>query len=137
MKVIRLSRFSWSESLLDNLVGMASTPKGVYYLNETGLVKHVVKYLYYRYKSKLQVGKCERFGYGFIVSQLANAPTGCFFLNETTMIQYLIEEIWTELEYGSDDFMSAFPRPYSVEPIDRDVYKVSISSPGTHFGRLA
>lgn len=79
--------------------------------------------MFSRYKSKLQVGKHEKFGYGFIISQLANTPSGCFYLNESLLIQYLIDEIWTELEYGSDDFMSAFPRSYSVEPIDREVYK--------------
>ena len=115
--------FSWSESLLDNLVCMASTPKGVYFLNETGLLKQVVNYMFSRYKSKLQVGKYEKFGYGFIVSQLANTPSGCYFLNEASFIQYLIDEIWTELEYGSDDFMSAFPRSYSVEIVDKEIYK--------------
>jgi hypothetical protein len=115
--------FSWSESLLDNLVSMASTPKGVYYLNETGLLRQVVNYMFTRYKSKLQVGKYEKFGYGFIVSQLSNTPSGCFYLNEASLIQFLIDEIWTELEYGSDDFMSAFPRSYSVEIIDKEIYK--------------
>ena len=115
--------FSWSESLLDNLVSMASTPKGVFYLNETGLLRQVVNYMFTRYKSKLQVGKYEKFGYGFIVSQLSNTPSGCFYLNEASLIQYLIDEIWTELEYGSDDFMSAFPRSYSVEIIDKEIYK--------------
>jgi hypothetical protein len=103
---------------------MASTPKGVFYLNETGLLDKVVNYMYVRYKSKLQVGRYEKFGYGFIISQLANTSSGCYYLNDSTLIQYLIEEIWTELEYGSDDFMSAFLRSYSVEIIDREVYKV-------------
>ena len=81
--------------------------------------------MYTRYKAKLQVGRYEKFGYGFIISQLANTPSGCYHLHESSLIQYLIEEIWTELEYGSDDFMSAFLRSYSVEIIDRDVYKVN------------
>jgi hypothetical protein len=108
---------------LDNLLSMASTPKGVFYLNESGLINQVVNYMFSRYKSKLQVGKYEKFGYGFIISQLANTASGCYYLNESSLIQYLTDEIWTELEYGSDDFMSAFPRSYSVEPIDREVYK--------------
>jgi hypothetical protein len=115
---------SWSDSLLDNLVVMASTPKGVIHLNETGLVSQVINYMFVRYKSKFQIGKYEKFGYGFIISQLANTPSGCFYLNESSFIQYLIDEIWTELECGSDDFMSAFPRSYSVEILDREVYKV-------------
>jgi hypothetical protein len=117
-------RLTWSEALLDNLVSMASTPKGVFYLNETNLMSPVINYLFARYKSRLQVGKYEKFGYGFIISQLSNVPSGSYYMNESEFIQYLIEEIWTELEYGSDDFMSAFPRSYSVEPIDREVYKV-------------
>lgn len=103
---------------------MASTPKGVFYLNETKLTSEAVSYLSSRYKARLQVGKYEKFGYGFIISQISNAPTGAFYLNECEFVQYLIDEIWTELEYGSDDFMSAFPRSYSVEPIDKEVYKV-------------
>lgn len=115
--------FSWSESLLDNLVSMASTPKGVFYLNETQLLNQAVNYMFSRYRSKLQVGKYEKFGYGFLISELANTPSGCFYLNEASFIQSLIDEIWTELESGTDDFMSAFPRAYSVESIDREVYK--------------
>jgi hypothetical protein len=102
---------------------MASTPKGVYFLNETSLLQQVISYMFSRYKLKLQVGKYEKFGYGFIISQLSNTSSGCYHLNESSLVQYLIEEIWTELQYGSDDFMSAFPRAYSVEPIDREVYK--------------
>lgn len=102
---------------------MASTPKGVFHLAETGLTGKVISYMFSRYKSRLQVGRYEKFGYGFIISQLAPSPSGCYYLNESGLIQYLIEEIWTELEYGSDDFMSAFPRSYSVEIIDREVYK--------------
>ena len=113
---------TWSDSLLDNLVSMASTPKGVYSLNETGLIKQAVTYMFSRYKSKLQVGKYEKFGYGFLISQLASSLSGCFFLNEA-FSQFLIEEIWTELEYGSDDFMSAFPRAFPAEPIEREVHK--------------
>ena len=105
---------------------MSSTPKGVYYLNETGLLSHVINYMFTRYKSKLQVGKYEKFGYGFIISQLSNAPMSCYYLNEASFIQFLIDDIWTELEYGSDDFMSAFPRAYSVDAIDREVYKVNL-----------
>lgn len=115
---------SWPEALLDNLVSMASTPKGVVYLNETKLTSQVVNYLFARYRSRMQVGKYEKFGYGFIISQLASAPTSVFYMNECEFVQYLIDEVWTELAYGSDDFMSAFPRSYSVEPIDKEVYKV-------------
>lgn len=114
---------SWSDSLLDNLLNMASTPKGVFYLNETELLEHVTQYLYKRYRSKIQVGKYEKFGYGFLISQLANTPSGCYFLNEAQIIQSIIDDVWIELEFGTDDFMSAFPRAYSVENIDREVYK--------------
>jgi len=117
------NRFSWSDSLLDNLSTMASTPKGVFYLSETGLVGKVVTYMFSRYKARLQVGRYEKFGYGFMISQLANTSSGCHHLSESGLVQHLIEEIWTELEHGSDDFMSAFPRSYSVAIIDRDVYK--------------
>ncbi len=80
--------------------------------------------MFTRYKSKFQVGKYEKFGYGFIISQIANSFSGCFHLNEA-FTQFLINEIWSELECGSDDFMSAFPRSYSIEPIEREVNKVN------------
>ena len=117
--------FSWSETLLDNLLVMASTPKGVFYLNETGLLSQVVEYLCKRYKSKEQVGKYEKFGYGFLISRLGNTASGCYHFNEAGFVQTIIAEIWKEIESGSDDFMSAFPRSYSIEPIDCDVYKVN------------
>lgn len=88
-------------------------------------MSHAIAYLSSRYQSRKQVGKYEKFGYGFIISQLSNAPSGAFCMNDCEFIQYLINEIWTELEYGSDDFMSAFPRSFSVEPIDKEVYKVN------------
>lgn len=102
---------------------MSSTPKGVFYLNETGIIKPAIDYMFSRYKAKLQVGKCEKFGYGFIISQMANSLSGAFHLYDA-FSQLLVDEIWTELEYGSDDFMSAFPRAFSIEPIEREVYKV-------------
>lgn len=123
----------WSDSLLDNLVSMASTPKGVFFLNKTTLTSEAVSYLSVRMRARLQVGKYEKFGYGFIISQISNAPSGAFYLNECDFVQYLIDEIWTELEYGSDDFMSAFPRSYSVETIDKEVYKVCNLFPLIHF----
>jgi hypothetical protein len=112
------------ESLLDNLLLMAYTPKGVFYLNETCLLSEVIKYLSMRYKQKFQVGKYEKFGYGFIMSQLANTSSACYYYNQF-LVGFLIEEIWNELEYGSDEFLSAFPRSYSVEAIDCEVFKVN------------
>ena len=126
-------RLTWPEALLDNLVSMASTPKGVFFLNETNLMSQVINYLFSRYKSRLQVGKYEKFGYGFIISQLSNVASGSFYMNESEFLQSLIDEIWTELEYGSDDFMSAFPRSYSVESIDREVYKVTQTQSNSGF----
>jgi hypothetical protein len=117
---------SWSDSLIDNMLCLASTPKGVIYFNDTGLMRPLVSYMFQRYKQRCQVGKCEKFGYGYIISQIANTANGCFHLNDANLIQYLIEEIWTELEYGSEDYMTAFPRSYSCEAIDRYVYKVSL-----------
>jgi hypothetical protein len=115
---------SWSDTLLDNMLCLASTPKGVVYFNETGLTKPIVNYMFQRYKQRCQVGKYEKFGYGYIISQIANTANGCYHLNESNLIQYLIDEIWTELEYGSEDYMTAFPRSYTCEAIDRYVYKV-------------
>lgn len=106
---------------------MASTPKGVISLNETGLLKQTVNYMLQRYKLRLQVGKNEKFGYGFLISQIATIPSGSYYLNESNLIQHLIDDIWSELEYGiSDDFMTAFPRSHPSESIDRYVYKVFI-----------
>jgi hypothetical protein len=65
---------SWKDTLLDNLLLFAATPKGMYHLTQTGFLSECVIYIDERWRSKGQVGKLEQYGYGYLLSQMANTP---------------------------------------------------------------
>ena len=46
----------WEDTLRDNLLNYAGTPKGVLLLQQTGALKDGVSYMFSRYIRKLQVG---------------------------------------------------------------------------------
>ncbi|CAF1183731.1 unnamed protein product, partial [Didymodactylos carnosus] len=116
---------TWKETLRDNLLLYSATPKGVYLLTQTGLLGECISYLDDRYRSKRQVGKLERFGYGYLISQLSNTAAVAAALKECGFIQCLVEELWAELEHVPDDLTSVFPRRFPSEPISRYAQKVS------------
>ena len=82
----------WKEALLDNLLLFAATPKGelffrssfidsypffflgMYLLTQTGFLSECVIYIDERWRSKGQVGKLERYGFGYLLSQMAITP---------------------------------------------------------------
>lgn len=80
----------WKETLLDNLLLFAATPKGsffsfsftshsilllgMYLLTQTGFLSECVIYVDERWRSKGQVGKLEQYGYGYLLSQMASTP---------------------------------------------------------------
>uniref|UniRef100_H2ZAY6 Protein broad-minded n=1 Tax=Ciona savignyi TaxID=51511 RepID=H2ZAY6_CIOSA len=47
----------WEETLLDNLLNFAATPKGLLLLQQTGAINECVAYMHSRYTKKLQVSK--------------------------------------------------------------------------------
>lgn len=120
--------FSWKDTLQDNLLNFASTAKGILLLQQTGTFNECVQYMYSRYDKKLQVSKCEKFGYGYMVTQVAATAPGIQALQSTGYIRALLSELWSSLECGPQDTPVFTPKTWPVDPIDRSSQK--------HFIRL-
>ncbi|BFZ12598.1 hypothetical protein BsWGS_15637 [Bradybaena similaris] len=114
-----ICRDLWKEMLQDNLLNFASTAKGILLLQQTGAFSECVKYMYSRYDKKLQVSKCEKFGYGYMVTQVAATAAGIQALQGTGYIKALLMELWSSLECAPQDTPSFTPRSWPVDPIDR------------------
>ncbi|CAM4756822.1 unnamed protein product [Rotaria magnacalcarata] len=117
----------WKETLLDNLLLFGSTPKGIYLLTQTGFLPECVIYIDERWRSKVQVGKLEQYGYGYLLSQMANTPAVVSRLDHSGFVEYLMDQLWTELENVPDDLTSVFPRRFPSEPISRYALKPLLS----------
>ncbi|XP_053566762.1 protein broad-minded [Bombina bombina] len=113
----------WEESLLDNLLNFAATPKGLLLLQQTGAINECVTYMFSRYTKKLQVSRCEKFGYGVMVTQVAATAPGARALQKSGFIQALVTDLWAVLECGRDDIRVIHPKPIPVDPIDRSCQK--------------
>ncbi|KAM9317399.1 protein broad-minded [Gastrophryne carolinensis] len=114
---------AWEESLLDNLLNFAATPRGLLLLQQTGAINECVAYMFSRFTKKLQVSKCEKFGYGVMVTQVAATAPGAVALQKSGFIQAFITDLWSALECGRDDVRVTHPRPTPVDPIDRSCQK--------------
>ncbi|KAM4771016.1 protein broad-minded [Rhinophrynus dorsalis] len=114
---------AWEESLLDNLLNFAATPKGLLLLQQTGAINECVTYMFSRFTKKLQVSRCEKFGYGVIVTQVAAVAPGALALQKSGFIQALVTDLWAVLECGRDDVRIIHPKPTPVDPIDRSCHK--------------
>ena len=53
---------------------------------------------FFRYEKKMSVSKCEKFGYGVLVSQISSTKPGMEAIYQTGLIQYFINDIWNLLE---------------------------------------
>ncbi|XP_072135296.1 protein broad-minded isoform X2 [Mobula birostris] len=111
------------EMLLDNLLNFAASPKGLLLLQQTGAINECVNYMFSRFTKKLQVSKCEKFGYGVMVTQVAATAPGIVALQSSGFIKALVMEMWSVLECGRDDVRMINPKPTPVEPIDRSCQK--------------
>ncbi|XP_059837462.1 protein broad-minded isoform X2 [Hypanus sabinus] len=111
------------EMLLDNLLNFAASPKGLLLLQQTGAINECVNYMFSRFTKKLQVSKCEKFGYGVMVTQVAATAPGIAALQSSGFIKALVMEMWSVLECGRDDVRMINPKPTPVEPIDRSCQK--------------
>ncbi|GFR74597.1 protein broad-minded-like [Elysia marginata] len=120
--------FSWKDTLQDNLLNFASTAKGILLLQQTGAFNECVRYMYSRYDKKLQVSKCEKFGYGYMVTQVAATAPGIQALESTGYIRALLSELWSSLECVPQDTPVFTPKTWPVDPVDRSSQK--------HFIRL-
>ncbi|XP_075453871.1 protein broad-minded isoform X2 [Ascaphus truei] len=113
----------WEESLLDNLLNFAATPKGLLLLQQTGAINECMAYMFSRFIKKLQVSRCEKFGYGVMVTQVAATASGALALQKSGFIQALVTDLWAVLECGRDDVRVIHPKPTPVDPIDRSCQK--------------
>ncbi|KAL4234490.1 hypothetical protein ACF0H5_006135 [Mactra antiquata] len=114
---------AWEDTLRDNLLNFASTAKGILLLQQTGALNECMYYMDTRYKKKLQVSKCEKFGYGYMVTQVAATAPGMAALRKTGYIKSLISELWSVIECGIIDITLFTPKSWPVDPIDRTVHK--------------
>ncbi|KAL8186460.1 UNVERIFIED_CONTAM: hypothetical protein K2H54_071199 [Gekko kuhli] len=111
------------ETLLDDLLNFAATPKGLLLLQSTGAITECVTFMFSRFTKNLQVSGCEKFGYGVIVSQVSATASGAIALQNSGFIKALVTELWGILECGRDDVRITNPRSTPVDPIDRSCQK--------------
>ncbi|XP_077366165.1 protein broad-minded isoform X2 [Festucalex cinctus] len=117
----------WEETLLDSLLNFAATPKGVLLLQQTGAMQECVSHMFSRFSKKLQVSRCEKFGYGVMVTQVAATAAGSTALQRSGYVRALIVELWSALECGSEDARAVRPKATPMEPIDRSCLKSFLS----------
>nr|DBA26619.1 TPA: hypothetical protein GDO54_010859 [Pyxicephalus adspersus] len=70
-----------------------------------------------------QVSRCEKFGYGVMVTQVAGTAAGAIALQKSGFIQAFVSDLWSALECGRDDVRVTHPKPTPVDPIDRSCQK--------------
>ncbi|XP_074644785.1 protein broad-minded-like [Tubulanus polymorphus] len=117
----------WEDTLRDNLLNFAGTTKGLLLLQLSGAMNECVSYMYTRYAKKLQVSKCEKFGYGYMLTQVAATSPGMVALQNTGFIEALVGDVWTVLEHGAEDLPLSSPKVWPTQPIDRVAHKPLIS----------
>ncbi|XP_052230944.1 protein broad-minded-like isoform X2 [Dreissena polymorpha] len=114
---------AWEDTLRDNLLNFASTAKGILLLQQTGALNECMSYMHTRYEKKLQVSKCEKFGYGYMVTQVATTSPGMAALRKTGYMKALIGELWSVIECGPIDITLFTPKSWPVDPIDKSLHK--------------
>ncbi|XP_034555968.1 protein broad-minded isoform X2 [Notolabrus celidotus] len=117
----------WEETLLDSLLNFAVTPKGLLLLQQTGAINECVSYMFSRFTRKLQVSRCEKFGYGVMVTQVAATAPGVAALHSSGFVRALVVELWSALECGTEDLRVVGPKPTPMDPIDRSCLKSFLS----------
>ncbi|KAL6096154.1 tbc1d32 [Pungitius sinensis] len=117
----------WEETLLDSLLNFAVTPKGLMLLQQTGAINDCVSFMFSRFTKKLQVSRCEKFGYGVMVTQVAATAPGIEALHSSGFVQALAVELWSVLECGREDVAVVHPKPTPMDPIDGSCLKSFLS----------
>jgi len=116
----------WEDVLQDDLLNFAATPKGVLLLQQTGAMCECVSYMYSRYARKLQVSSCEKFGYGYMMSQVSATAPGIAAMDKTGFTCALIRALWNAVE-TLDDCASSVPRFWPVSPVEKVAKKPFIN----------
>ncbi|XP_053736225.1 protein broad-minded isoform X2 [Synchiropus splendidus] len=117
----------WEETLLDSLLNFAVTPRGLVLLQQTGALDPCVAHMFSRFTRGLQVSRCEKFGYGVMVTQVAATAPGAAALLKSGFVRALVVDLWSTLEFSSEDARVVGPKSTSMEPIDRSCLKSFLS----------
>ncbi|KAM9798244.1 protein broad-minded, partial [Neosynchiropus ocellatus] len=117
----------WEETLLDSLLNFAVTPRGLVLLQQTGALDQCVAHMFSRFTRRLQVSRCEKFGYGVMVTQLAATAPGAAALLKSGFVRALVVDLWSTLEFSNEDVRVVRPKSTSMEPIDRSCLKPFLS----------
>ncbi|CAG12959.1 unnamed protein product, partial [Tetraodon nigroviridis] len=75
----------------------------------------------------VQVSRCEKFGYGVMMTQVAATAPGVMALHTSGFVRALITELWSHLECSSEDARVVRPKITPMEPIDRSCLKSFLS----------
>ncbi|KAM7396009.1 hypothetical protein PAMA_007339 [Pampus argenteus] len=73
------------------------------------------------------VSRCEKFGYGVMVTQVAATAPGVAALHSSGFVRALVLELWSALECSSEDVRVVRPKPTPMDPIDRSCHKCFLS----------
>jgi hypothetical protein len=114
------------EAVTDNMLNFAATPKGTLLLHQTGYLLPCVVYMLGRYKMKLQVSKCEKFGYGCMVTQVASTAPGMRALLESGFVSMFVTTLWDIID-GEDDQRLVIPSSGPLDPTDRVRHKAVLN----------
>uniref|UniRef100_A0A8C6UUP5 Protein broad-minded n=1 Tax=Neogobius melanostomus TaxID=47308 RepID=A0A8C6UUP5_9GOBI len=120
-----LDRTQMDNTILDSLLNLAVTPKGLLLLEQTGAINECVGYMFSRFTKSYS--RCEKFGYGVMVTQIAATAPGVVALNSSGFVRALVLELWSVLECGSEDLRVCRPKPTPMDPIDRSCLKSFLS----------
>ena len=74
----------------------------------------------------LQVGKCEKFGYGYMLSQVTGTAVGMAALLNTGFTSTMVKSLWSVLEVV-EDYPVYTPRVWPTSDIDKNARKLFVN----------
>ncbi|KXJ12151.1 Protein broad-minded [Exaiptasia diaphana] len=90
------------------------------------MMDQCIGYMYKRYTKKLQVSKCEKFGYGVMVCQFAATAPGIVALEKKGYLQRLIQDVWLVFEGLYDRRLQ--PIIKHIDTIDSRAYSKALNN---------
>eukprot|EP00041_Stephanoeca_diplocostata_P032731 m.1056825 g.1056825 ORF g.1056825 m.1056825 type:complete len:1390 (+) comp24201_c1_seq2:82-4251(+) len=118
----------WERHLVDGLLHLASTPRGMHRLERTGdtHVSRAALFMFERFQQKLQVGKYEKFGYGVLVMQFCATTVGMQALCDTRFVSSCIACLLDPTDAA--DSTGPGPEPSSMSPAKAASYCLKMFS---------
>uniref|UniRef100_A0A1X7VFX6 Uncharacterized protein n=2 Tax=Amphimedon queenslandica TaxID=400682 RepID=A0A1X7VFX6_AMPQE len=100
--------------------------RGIELLEGSGLIGECINHMRRRYQLKLQVSQCEKFGYGYMVSEVASTSTGITHLINSGYVCDLVDDLWVLLNGSMSCDVDVIKRD-PFDPADRVMYKSIIN----------